>query len=150
VASADAALEPAKLNLEYCSIKSPIDGRAGERLVDAGNIVKANDAKLVVVQAMDPIYADFTVPENDFGTVRKYIAEGALAQPTFDGTKGGSTSPLKVEVEVPADSSKVLAALGAPARQSPPQQAQQQPQADQNAPATQPQGSLTARSVAPR
>src|SRR5437763_14858719 len=60
---------------------------------------------------MDPIYADFTVPENDFGTARKYIAEGVLAQPTFEGS-ASSTNPLKVQVEVPADSTKVIAALG--------------------------------------
>jgi multidrug efflux system membrane fusion protein len=111
VRAAEAAVETARLNLEYCSIKSQVDGRAGQRLVDPGNIVKQNETKLVVVQAMDPIYADFTVPENDFGTARKYIAEGLIERPTFGDAKV-STNPLRVEVEVPADSSKVMAALG--------------------------------------
>src|SRR5947207_9431335 len=105
VRAADAAVETAQLNLEYCSIRSPINGRTGRRLVDPGNIVKSNDSKLVSVQSMDPIYADFVVPENDFGTARKYIAQGVLAQPTFEAS-ASSTNPLKVQVEVPADSTK--------------------------------------------
>jgi multidrug efflux system membrane fusion protein len=111
----EAAVETAKLNLEYCTIKSPLTGRAGARMVDPGNIVKNNETKLVTIQQMDPIYADFTVPENDFGTVRKYIYEGLLARPTFasaPGESGASTNPLKVLVDVPGDSATVLAALG--------------------------------------
>ena len=42
VQAAEAAVENAKLNLEYCHIRSPIDGRAGARLVDVGNVVQAN------------------------------------------------------------------------------------------------------------
>jgi multidrug efflux system membrane fusion protein len=108
---AEAAVQTAKLNLEYTSIRSPISGRAGQRLVDPGNIVRSNESKLVVVQTMDPIYADFTVAENEFATVRKYIAEGALAAPTF-ADASSSTNPLKVEVDIPGESTKVLSALG--------------------------------------
>jgi multidrug efflux system membrane fusion protein len=117
----EAAAETSKLNLEYCTIKSPLTGRIGARLVDPGNIVKNNDTKLVMIQQMDPIYADFTVPENDFGTVRKYIYEGRLARPTFASAPGdgeASTNPLKVLVDVPANSATVLAALGVPLQQS--------------------------------
>ncbi len=57
-----AAVESARLNLEYCSIRSPIDGRAGQRLVDVGNVVKANETMLLTIQRLDPIYADFTIP----------------------------------------------------------------------------------------
>ena len=62
VAQAAPALETARLNLEYCTIRSPIDGRAGQRLVDLGNVVTANSGSLLVIQRLDPIYADFTVP----------------------------------------------------------------------------------------
>src|SRR5437660_6707453 len=55
VAEAEAALETAKLNLEYCYIHSPIDGRAGSRLVDAGNVVQANSTSLLSIQPVDPI-----------------------------------------------------------------------------------------------
>jgi multidrug efflux system membrane fusion protein len=54
-----ASRESARLNLEYCSIRSPIDGRAGQRSVDAGNIVSANAGSLLVIQRLDPVYIDF-------------------------------------------------------------------------------------------
>ena len=61
-----AAVENApRLNLEYCTIRSPINGRAGQRAVDVGNVVAANNGSLLVIQRLDPIYADFTVTEND-------------------------------------------------------------------------------------
>jgi len=65
----EAALESARLNLEYTSIHSPIDGRAGHRLVDNGNVVTPNVTTLLTIERMDPIYADFTVTENDFSEV---------------------------------------------------------------------------------
>ena len=59
VEAAQAALETAKLNLEYCYIHSPIDGRAGARLVDVGNVVMANSTSLLSIQRINPIYANF-------------------------------------------------------------------------------------------
>jgi len=73
-----AALETARLNLEYCSIRSPIDGRAGHRLVDPGNVVEANKGSLLTIQRLDPIYADFTITENDLSEVQRNMAEGKL------------------------------------------------------------------------
>jgi membrane fusion protein, multidrug efflux system len=73
-----AAVETARLNLQYCSIRSPIDGRAGQRLVDVGNIVTANSGSLLTIQRLDPIYADFTVTENDLTAVQKNMAHGTL------------------------------------------------------------------------
>ena len=77
-----AAVETAKLNLEYCSISSPIEGRAGHRLVDVGNVVIANNmmsnTALLVIERLDPIYADFTVPENQLPAVQKNMAAGTL------------------------------------------------------------------------
>jgi multidrug efflux system membrane fusion protein len=78
VAAAEAALETAKLNLEYCYIHSPIDGRAGARLVDAGNVVQANATPLLSIQRVDPIYATFTITERDLPEVQKQMARGAL------------------------------------------------------------------------
>ncbi|HWE93242.1 MAG TPA: efflux RND transporter periplasmic adaptor subunit [Tepidisphaeraceae bacterium] len=74
----EAAIETAQLNLEYCSIKSPIDGRAGQRLVDPGNIVTSNTTALLVIQRLDPIYVDFTVNESDLAAVRENMATGTL------------------------------------------------------------------------
>ncbi len=58
-----AAVESARLNLEYCTIRSPINGRAGQRQVDVGNVVSPNNGSLLVIQRLDPIYADFTITE---------------------------------------------------------------------------------------
>jgi multidrug efflux system membrane fusion protein len=74
----EAALESARLNLEYTSIHSPIDGRAGHRLVDNGNVVTPNTTTLLTIERMDPIYADFTVTENDFSEVQRNEAKRAL------------------------------------------------------------------------
>lgn len=76
--AAQAAVETAQLNLDYCTIKSPIEGRAGARLVDVGNVVKANEGSLLLIQHLDPIYADFTITERDLPEVQKQIARGVL------------------------------------------------------------------------
>jgi multidrug efflux system membrane fusion protein len=73
-----AALESARLNLDYCTIRSPIDGRAGQRLVDLGNVVSANSGSLLVIQRLDPIYADFTITEKDLTAVQRNMARGTL------------------------------------------------------------------------
>jgi len=78
VEAAEAALETAKLNLEYCYIRSPIDGRAGARLVDVGNVVQANSTALLSIQRLDPIYATFTVTEGDLPEVQRQMSRGLL------------------------------------------------------------------------
>jgi multidrug efflux system membrane fusion protein len=78
VEAAQAALETAKLNLEYCFIHSPIEGRAGARLVDIGNVVQANTTSLLLIQRLDPIYADFTITERDLPEAQKQMARGVL------------------------------------------------------------------------
>jgi multidrug efflux system membrane fusion protein len=71
------AAEAAQVNLDYCYIKSPINGRAGLRQVDVGNVVTGiagtGGAVLLTIQGLDPIYTDFTVAETDLGLVRKYL-----------------------------------------------------------------------------
>jgi multidrug efflux system membrane fusion protein len=78
VEQGQAAVETARLNLDYTSIRSPINGRAGHRLVDLGNVVTANSGSLLMIQRLDPIYADFTVTENDLTTVQRHLAAGTL------------------------------------------------------------------------
>jgi membrane fusion protein, multidrug efflux system len=68
-----AAAEAAQVNLDYCYIKSPINGRIGLRNVDIGNLVGPATGSLVVIQGLDPIYTDFTVAETDLALVRKYL-----------------------------------------------------------------------------
>lgn len=74
----EAEVETSKLNLEYCSIFSPIDGRTGQRLIDLGNVVSPTSDSLVSIQRLDPIYADFTIPENNLSAVQKQLEKGTL------------------------------------------------------------------------
>lgn len=80
IESGQAALDAAQVNLDYCLIKSPIDGRAGLRQVDVGNIVNAGsgNAVLLTIQRLDPIYTDFTIAESDMPQVRQYQPKGNL------------------------------------------------------------------------
>ncbi|MEW6532735.1 MAG: efflux RND transporter periplasmic adaptor subunit [Thermodesulfobacteriota bacterium] len=122
VKQSQAAVETARLNLEYCTIRSPIDGRAGQRLVDVGNVVTAylgsfsaantgslaaassgstaatsagsaaggNTRSLLVIQRLNPIYADFTITENELTEVQRNMELGTL----------------KVEVRLPDEPNK--------------------------------------------
>jgi multidrug efflux system membrane fusion protein len=84
VQASQAAIQTAQVNLDYCFIHSPIDGLAGQRQVDIGNVVTpsnsnlGNSTPLVVIQRLDPIYADFTITERDLKPVRQKMAQGDL------------------------------------------------------------------------
>ena len=74
-----AQADAAKVNLDYTTIRSPISGRTGLRLVDPGNIVQTTDATgLVVINQIDPISVVFTLPEEKFELVNRAIHD---AQP---------------------------------------------------------------------
>ncbi len=78
--ASQAARENARLNLEYCTIRSPLEGFVGRVLLQAGNLVKANDVSaLAVINQVRPIYVNFAVPEQNLTEVRKYMAQGPLA-----------------------------------------------------------------------
>lgn len=79
VRAGQAAVDTAKLQLEHCQIFSPIDGQVGNLLVNEGNLVKANDTALVVINQIRPIEVNFSVPQADLPTIRKYMAAGKLA-----------------------------------------------------------------------
>jgi len=75
----NAAVELAKINLDYCYIRSPVDGLTGKRLVDVGNIVTGNSGPtLVNIKTIDTLYVDFTISETDLPKVRKAMDEGRL------------------------------------------------------------------------
>jgi multidrug efflux system membrane fusion protein len=69
IAADKAAIETAQLQLDWCSIQSPINGKIGLRLVDPGNIVTANTTNLVIVNQFEPIAVYFTLPENQLPQV---------------------------------------------------------------------------------
>jgi len=73
-----AAVEQARLNLGYCSIRSPIAGRAGAYLLNLGAVVEANKTRVLVVNQIEPIYVTFSVPEKDLPTIRAEQKKGAL------------------------------------------------------------------------
>ena len=98
VKASQATIENAKLNVEYSTIRSPIDGYTGKVLLQHGNMVKANDTNaLVVVNQVKPIFTSFSVPEQSLRIIRSQMARG----------------PLGVEVSPPgsdAAAGKVIAA----------------------------------------
>ena len=73
-----ASIDRAKLNLEYCYVRSPIDGRTGRRLVDAGNYVATGAVSLINIQRQDPVYADFNISENDLARLRENMPGNQL------------------------------------------------------------------------
>jgi multidrug efflux system membrane fusion protein len=73
-----AAVETARVNLAYCTIVSPIDGRTGNVAVKVGNIVKANDVPLVTINQIRPIYVSFSVPQQFLPDIKKYERERKL------------------------------------------------------------------------
>lgn len=89
-----AAIETAKLNLSYCYIRSPIDGRAGSLLLQAGNLVKANDTNaLVNINQLQPVYVTFSAPEQLLPEIRRYSSEHPLTV-TASGVVDGSNRTI--------------------------------------------------------
>jgi len=76
----EAAVESARLQLNYCKIYAPISGRTGALQVYPGNIVKQNDVPvLIVINQVTPIYIDFSIPEQYLGLVDTFMKKGRLA-----------------------------------------------------------------------
>ncbi len=78
VAADTAALNAAKLQLSYCKIYSPLDGRTGTVFLKPGNLVKAADVPIVVINQVNPIYVNFTVVQQYWPDIKKQIANGGL------------------------------------------------------------------------
>ena len=118
VAADEAAIESARLSLEYCTIRSPITGQAGRIQIQQGNLIKANDAgPLVTLNQIVPAYVSFSVPEQNIADVRKHQADGDLKvqaafpnaahSPTggrlsfLDNTADTTTGTIKLKAEFP-------------------------------------------------
>jgi len=85
IESDKAAIENAQLQLNWCTIQSPINGRIGLRLVDPGNIITANTTNLVIINQFEPIAVDFTLPEGQLPDVlHKLIADKKMPVEAFD------------------------------------------------------------------
>lgn len=92
----EAAVENAKVSLQYAKVYSPIAGRTGNLMVQLGNVVKANpDTPIVTINQITPIYVTFTVPEQYLGEIKRYMAQ----------------RPLKVMAQIPSDPTPVVGDL---------------------------------------
>lgn len=83
-----AAIDNARLQVEYCHITSPIDGRTGNVLVKEGNIVKANDVPMVNINQIHPIYVSFSVPEKEFPAIHKRMNDHLPVEAFITGDDG--------------------------------------------------------------
>lgn len=118
----EAAVAAAQVNLDFCSIRAPIDGRAGLRNVDVGNVVNpGGTTPLVTIQGLDPIYTDFTVAEPDLPLVRSYLGNPNLkvmtdAEDDKVEARGGQLYFIDNAVQAGAGTVKVRAVTPNPDR----------------------------------
>jgi multidrug efflux system membrane fusion protein len=98
VASDQAAIKTAKINLIYCHITSPVTGRVGLRQVDQGNYVTPGDSNgLVVITQLQPITAIFPIPEDNVTKVMQRLHDGAtLTAEAYDRTNSAKLADGKV------------------------------------------------------
>jgi multidrug efflux system membrane fusion protein len=117
-----AAVQAAEVNLQYCHILSPINGRVGLRQVDQGNYVTPGDANgIVVITQLQPISVLFTVPEDNLQAISKRLRDGAVLPATaldrggankiaegklqtFDSQIDPTTGTIKLRAEFPNES----------------------------------------------
>jgi multidrug efflux system membrane fusion protein len=74
----EAAVRSAKVQLSFCTVASPINGRTGALLVNEGNVVKDNETVLVTINQVAPAYVNFAVPEKYLPEIRRHMAAGVL------------------------------------------------------------------------
>ena len=86
-----AAIESTRIQLDYCAIRSPIDGRTGRRQVDAGNLVTANSTTLVTINQLRPVHVTFAVPEQDLARLRACQQNDGLSIDVFQPDDPGRT-----------------------------------------------------------
>ena len=114
-----AAVENAKVQLQYATIMAPISGRTGALMVHEGNLVRANDATpLIVINQVSPIYVSFGIPEGQLPDLKRYLAQGSVAveaappgettsskgRITFiDNAVDATTGQIKIKASFPND-----------------------------------------------
>ena len=92
VQSDEAALDTARLQLDYCRIRAPVSGRIGSILVNVGNLIKADDVTLATINQVNPIMVHFSLPQQELGRVRVRMAANPI---TVMATLSGPTSCTK-------------------------------------------------------
>jgi multidrug efflux system membrane fusion protein len=86
-----AAVKNARIQLGYCSIRSPISGRTGTIAMQPGNLVKSNDLPIVTINQLSPIYATFSLPEKRLAEVKRAMAAGQLKIEALIPNEPGAT-----------------------------------------------------------
>ena len=112
IAADKAAIESARLQLSFCSMTSPVNGRLGLLLIDEGNMVKNNDTILALINQTRPIYVDFSVPEQFLGQLRQAAAAGRVQVEVSAPQQSGPAVAGELEVinnQVDSGSGTVLA-----------------------------------------
>ncbi|MGD0275218.1 MAG: efflux RND transporter periplasmic adaptor subunit [Syntrophales bacterium] len=87
-----AFVENNRVQVQFCSIYSPVNGRMGSLKVNQGNLIKANDVELAVINQIQPINVTFAVPEKELPSIKKYMAQGKLY---VNATIPGDSHPEK-------------------------------------------------------
>ena len=121
LAAQQAAVDNARVQLEYTVIRSPMDGRSGSLSVKVGSLITANQTELTTIARVQPVFVTFTVPAVHLPTIKKHMAEGSLpvtavpqdadAQPA-----SGTLSFVDNAVDVTTDTIKLKATLPNPDR----------------------------------
>jgi multidrug efflux system membrane fusion protein len=91
-----AAVENLRLQLGYCSIRSPISGRTGSLMIQKGNLVKGNDENksLVTVHQIEPIYVTFAVPEKYLGEINRRTKEDKMEVQVYTPENSAGAEPI--------------------------------------------------------
>lgn len=93
IRAAEAAVEVAKLNLSYCTIVSPLEGRTGSLMAHRGNLVSANASEpLIIITQTAPMYVTFTVPEHHLPALRQAMASGEV--PVYAAAPDSGMEPI--------------------------------------------------------
>jgi membrane fusion protein, multidrug efflux system len=108
----EAQVESDQLQLTYCSIVSPVDGRTGDLQVDVGNIVQANTTVLVTINRIAPIFVSFSLPEQNLADVKRYMTAGGLKiQATLPGEESAPLNGTLTFIDNTVDSTTGTFAL---------------------------------------
>ena len=104
VRAGEATAETARLLLEYCTIRAPFDGRTGARLVDPGNVVKANETELTTLHQLQPVRIVFSVPQQWLGVLlenqqKAPLKVRAIIPPETVASEAGELSFVDNEVD---------------------------------------------------
>lgn len=94
LAADEAAVEQARLNLQYATIRAPIGGRTGSLTVREGNLVRANETVLVTINQIRPILIRFAVPATNLGMIQRYRGTRIPVVATPTGGGAGSEGTL--------------------------------------------------------